>query len=1574
MATSGQSVASKGVWEEYDQIVRSSENIAALGPTMFGDQSNLQNGALSFSVTDVSLKGNSALPVTFTRTFATKTKGGAMKGTLATYNLMDGALGDWEIDLPRVGGVYASSTGWINSAAGKAAQRCSVASVSEGSPPNLTVGSSSFISYEYWHGTRLNIPGRGSQAMLVANASSPKPSGSTAYWVTSDLTSVACLSSVLNSTGEGFIATTPDGTRYWFNWMAMAHETELTKQRISTTGYDHLPRRRMDLYATRVEDRFGNWVTYTYSNGATSPVRLSEINASDGRRITVGHNASGFVQSVSAHGRTWNYAYSGGTSGSLTSVTQPDGSAWSINLSTLQSLSMRYIQGEPGEQWRNCTNPGDLWPETYVGSVTHPSGATAEFTLEQQRFVRDGVYDYYPQNCALGKVSDSNDDSEWYPSVWDAYSLVSKKITGPALPAATWSYTYNAGYSTEVVGPNDFTRYTYGNTFRQNEGKLIRVERGASANQILSTENYTYELAQTGMPYPTPLGGSPQVRGDDFTDEYPRPQKQRTVTQQGATFTQSVTGFDSKFRAPGVTKSSSLGYSRSETTEYFDDPSRWVLGQVSRSTTAGIETARTEFNANSLPWRTYAFGKLQQTLTYNADGTVATVTDGRSNAVTLSSWKRGIPQLIQYPATPDSPSGSTESAVVNDSGWITAVTDENGYATGYGYDAMGRLASVTYPSGEGWNNTTRSFQQVWSSEYGIPAGHWKQTTSTGNGVKVSYFDAMWRPLVEESYDAGDAVNTRSVAVKRYDADGRPVFQSYPVSSLSDYAAVTQGNRTFYDALGRVTRAEQDSELGVLATTTAYLSGLQTQVTNPRGHATITAYQAYDEPTLDMPVVISHPEGAYTDIYRDAFGKTTALRRRNADSSQSVWRRYVYDSYQQLCKTIEPETGATVMDYDGAGNLAWSAAGLSLTSTTNCNRTEAYGSGRRVDRSHDARNRIATLLFPDGRGNQSWSYEKDGAVASIATNNSNGGDQVINRYTYNKRRLLTGESVEQPGWYTWASGYGYNANGHLAAQTFPPTGLTVDYAPNALGQATKAGTYATGVSYYPNGAVKQFTYGNGIVHTMTQNARQLPQWSTDSGVINYETSFDANGNATAILDHARGSTYSRWMSYDGLDRLTDAGSASFGGDHWHRFTYDTLDNLKTWKLGGVKDHNYYYDPNENRLTNINNSAGAGIVGLGYDVQGNLQQRNGQGYQFDYGNRLREVTGKEYYRYDGHGRRVLAWTPTTGSILSQYSQTGQLVFQQDQRQNKNIDHVYLAGSLVATREYNLGTGATSVRYQHTDALGSPVAVTNESGQVVERTQFEPFGAAINKTIQGVGYTGHVMDAVTGLTYMQQRYYDPTIGRFLSVDPVTANANTGANFNRYKYAANNPYRFTDPDGRVDWDMLADSFKLEGAVGLGLQAKVKLGPVKASLGLGDASYGVGTTLSDGYAFQEVAGPSMAIEGGRFGLGYKGSVDRSEQGRHGSLYSEQSSKGGWVAGYKKAEMETGEDGSSAEVSGTISALVVRVKGSIDFGKALKALVSTPSSKSGGDGFQGVYRVEGRIDSQRLDKELSREK
>ncbi|WP_303638236.1 RHS repeat domain-containing protein [Stenotrophomonas tuberculopleuritidis] len=108
-----------------------------------------------------------------------------------------------------------------------------------------------------------------------------------------------------------------------------------------------------------------------------------------------------------------------------------------------------------------------------------------------------------------------------------------------------------------------------------------------------------------------------------------------------------------------------------------------------------------------------------------------------------------------------------------------------------------------------------------------------------------------------------------------------------------------------------------------------------------------------------------------------------------------------------------------------------------------------------------------------------------------------------------------------------------------------------------------------------------------------------------------------------------------------------------------------------------------------------------------------------------------------------------------------------------------------------------GQEVVEYIHTDALGSPVAITDAGGNVIERTVYEPYGAVVNRLLKdGPGYTGHATDSGAGLSYMEQRYYDPETSAFLSVDPISA---TEVAFGRYYYANGNPYRFTDPDGRA-------------------------------------------------------------------------------------------------------------------------------------------------------------------------------
>ncbi|MNV50584.1 tRNA(Glu)-specific nuclease WapA precursor [compost metagenome] len=110
-----------------------------------------------------------------------------------------------------------------------------------------------------------------------------------------------------------------------------------------------------------------------------------------------------------------------------------------------------------------------------------------------------------------------------------------------------------------------------------------------------------------------------------------------------------------------------------------------------------------------------------------------------------------------------------------------------------------------------------------------------------------------------------------------------------------------------------------------------------------------------------------------------------------------------------------------------------------------------------------------------------------------------------------------------------------------------------------------------------------------------------------------------------------------------------------------------------------------------------------------------------------------------------------------------------------------------------------GARTVTYIHTDALGSVVAERDANGKVIKRYDYQPYGAVVGGQVtDGPGYTGHVSGATTGLSYMQQRYMDPQLGMFLSVDPVTAYEEPAGQFNRYRYANGNPYKFTDPDGR--------------------------------------------------------------------------------------------------------------------------------------------------------------------------------
>ena len=417
---------------------------------------------------------------------------------------------------------------------------------------------------------------------------------------------------------------------------------------------------------------------------------------------------------------------------------------------------------------------------------------------------------------------------------------------------------------------------------------------------------------------------------------------------------------------------------------------------------------------------------------------------------------------------------------------------------------------------------------------------------------------------------------------------------------------------------------------------------------------------------------------------------------------------------------------------------------------------------------------------------------------------------------------------------------YDANGHVSALTYPDNSK-VSYTLNALGEATQIASggsgapgspsyYANAISYHPTGAIAGFTYGNNIVHSQTLNTRNLPSQRSDVGAMNDIYAYDPNGNIVAITDNLQAIS-SRSMGYDGLDRLTVANGPSLWGNG--TYTYDPLDNLRVSTLGNVTTTRGY-NASTNQLNSLVSTT-LGTTNITYDVQGNVSQRGSQAFVFDEANRLTAATNKASYRYDGLGRRTVINAVDGSSSVQFYSSAGQILYSTivggSSGAGSATRYVYLSQRLIAETKLVGGAATNSTRYIHTDGLGSPVAHSDAGGNVVDRSRYEAYGANVNiagsTNPVGIGFTGHVNDVDTSLVYMQQRYYDPVAGRFLSTDQVLTDANTGSGFNRYDYASNNPYRYTDPDGNaptpVDAFMTAmDAGGLLASVGLNAYARV--------------------------------------------------------------------------------------------------------------------------------------------------------
>ncbi len=259
-----------------------------------------------------------------------------------------------------------------------------------------------------------------------------------------------------------------------------------------------------------------------------------------------------------------------------------------------------------------------------------------------------------------------------------------------------------------------------------------------------------------------------------------------------------------------------------------------------------------------------------------------------------------------------------------------------------------------------------------------------------------------------------------------------------------------------------------------------------------------------------------------------------------------------------------------------------------------------------------------------------------------------------------------------------------------------------------------------------------------------------------------------------------------------------------------YTYDAIYELLTAKVGTTTNESYTYDLVGNRLSSLgvspytnntsNELTSTPTASYTYDYNGNTLTKvvgtNTTSYAWDYENRLSSVTlpgsgGTVTFKYDPFGRRiyksssagtsVFAYdgdniteeTNSTGGVVARYTQT------------QNIDEPLAM----------LRSATTS--YHQADGLGSVTSLSNGAGALAQTYTFDSFGKQTSSSgslVNSFQYTARESDSETGLYYYRARYYDSSIGRFLSEDPVTFD---GGSTDFYSYANNEPTFFIDPSG---------------------------------------------------------------------------------------------------------------------------------------------------------------------------------
>jgi RHS repeat-associated protein len=723
---------------------------------------------------------------------------------------------------------------------------------------------------------------------------------------------------------------------------------------------------------------------------------------------------------------------------------------------------------------------------------------------------------------------------------------------------------------------------------------------------------------------------------------------------------------------------------------------------------------------------------------YDAANEMTSVTDGRGNVVISNSYDSGGHMRSQSLATKGTyrflPLPTCSGCEAKG---VTAsqVIDPDGRKRDY-YFTNGLVTSEVFDPGssEQWVNYTRD-------------GEGNVTRITGSAGEVSYTYDSEGNVTSETREADGSAPLRTRYT--YNSFAEPNSVTDPLGLTTEYSYDGNGTLTAVtDPMGRQTTRGYDAQGEMTSSTDAqgnttkyaYSEGDLTAETDPLGYVTEYAYSP-----AGVPISVRDPEGRTTAYKYDADNKLESVT--NAAGETTTYKR---DADGHVVEVTDPRGHSQTGSYNAFDQLAeW---------------TDALG--RTTHYAYDPAGALASVT--DARGQKTtYSHNGLGWLSSISYGAvGEGAPTSTIGYGYDSAGNLATVTDSRAG--TWT--FGYDPFHRLTEEAGP--GGTVTYSHNADGERTRmsvGGEEAASYSYDDDGKLTGVTTPAGNVSlTYNRDGRKSQTVLPDGDVERY--SYDAAGQLTGIGYYKSSGEAIGDLQYvrDALGRVaTIKGSEARVTlpSEVSEASYDAANELTSWN-GLTSEHN---------------------------ADGELASEGSSTFAWNDRNQLTGVAAGSNnwsYAYDPFGRRI---SKTVNGAETKYSYDG-----------PNVLTETLAGA-TATLLNGLGidqrfartTSAGTSSYL-TDQLGSTIGLAGSSGTPATEYSYQPFGAASaigTSSSNDFEYTGRETEE-NGLQYNRARYYNPTVGRFISQDPL---GSAGSGINLYRYVNDAPTNATDPSGLV-------------------------------------------------------------------------------------------------------------------------------------------------------------------------------